>query len=108
MGAGAEVPSGGSFPTSAELEVAGSPVPSKAVQYLSVEGRQAILIETTYQQMPIWVLVVHDVDGVDVTLTATDTLAVTDIQAAGGLVSYFESIKVFGANRADWTTDVVG
>ena len=52
---------------------------------------------------------VFNVDGLDVDIDVQGDRGIADITAAGGIVAYFQhEITLFGTNRANWTTDVVG
>lgn len=102
------VPAAG-FPTKLQLQVGLKPTPSKDIKYLTVDGHQAVTVTTaTDDDEALERLIVHDVDGVDFTLSAFGTKAIADINAAGGLVGYYHSMEVLGADRANWTTDVIG
>ncbi|HTJ66536.1 MAG TPA: hypothetical protein VL551_03300 [Actinospica sp.] len=101
-------PSGSTFPTSEELEVNGKQVPAGDIQHVTVEGRQAVVINTTADKAPVQELIVHDIDGADFTLTAVNPQAMAFLDSAGGIIDYYKSIEVLGADPNAWTTDVIG
>ena len=57
---------------------------------------------------PMEFLLVHDLDGVDFTLSAYNTTALAAVNAEGGMLGYYHAMRVLGADPGDWTTDVVG
>lgn len=97
-----------SFPTTVETQFGPENSPATDVEHLTVDGHEALLIKTTVDGEPDQRLVVHDVDGVDFTLTAYNTVAIADVDQAGGILAYYASMKVLGAEPANWTTDVIG
>jgi hypothetical protein len=101
-------PSSSTFPTAGEVNVGGEPAPASDVQHITVDGRQAVLIDDSRGQVHVEQLIVHDVDGADFRLTAVNQQAIADVDAAGGIVDYYRSMDVLGADRSDWTTDVIG
>ncbi|MBR7836499.1 hypothetical protein KDL01_24690 [Actinospica durhamensis] len=97
-----------SFPSAGATRFGTEYAPAKDVEHLTVDGHQALLIKTTVDGEPDQRLVVHDLDGVDFTLTAYNTGAIADVDQAGGILAYYASMKVLGADPAHWTTDVIG
>lgn len=96
------------FPTASELKIGGATVPAQGVQHLTLDGHQALLLTSTYNGEPNQALVVHDIGGGDFTLTAFNSLAIQQLDAAGGIVAYYHSMQVLGMNPSNWTTDFVG
>lgn len=101
-------PSTSTFPAPGELTAGGDPVSAADVRHLTVDGHQAVLIDVTDNGGSIQVLIVHDVAGVDFTLTVASTKPIAEVDAVGGIVAYYKSIEVLGANPKNWTTDVIG
>lgn len=100
-------PSVSAFPSSGESEIGGTPEPAKDIRHLSIDGHQAIELNDASDGAN-QALVVHDVDGLDFKLTAYGANAIRDLDRMGGIVAYYHSIQIFGANPQDWTTDVLG
>jgi hypothetical protein len=101
-------PSTSTFPTAAELKIGGNAVPAQGVKHITVDGHEALVLTATSDGEPDQALVVHDVGGGDFTLTAFNSLAIHELDAAGGIVAYYKSMQVLGMDRSDWTTDVIG
>lgn len=69
------------------------------VMALTVDGHPAELTATG--------LVVYDVDGLTVSISATRT-ALESVKAIGGYSAFFDRLTLLGTNQANWTTQVVG
>lgn len=80
-------------------------IPDPAKQRITVGGHQATLWTTATTTE----LTVFDVDGLVVEIDAQGDKALADINAAGGIVAYYQNvITLFGPNPTNWTTAVVG
>ena len=50
----------------------------------------------------------HGVGGLDVTVEMVGLAAFTLAGSVGGVVGYYHTITVFGADRTAWTTHMLG
>lgn len=96
------------FPSSGQLTAVGQQVPASGVQHVTVNGHEAVLLHDTYKGMPVEVLWVHDMAGVDLNIFALGSSAVAWLDANGGILAYAKTVQVFGADPTRWTTDVIG
>ena len=52
---------------------------------------------------------VFDVNGLDVEIAVSGDTGLADVNAAGGIIAYYQHVlTLFGGDQANWTTDVVG
>lgn len=92
------------FPTAFETQLDGRHPSAAQTKSLTVGGHTARTVTLDGYEA----LVVHDVNGFDVTIAAAGTPALAAIAADGGLVGYFGKITFYSVDPTTWTYDVIG
>lgn len=92
------------FPTGFETQLGGQRPSAAQTKTLTVNGHTARTVSLGGYEA----LIVHDVNGFDVRIAAAGASALAAVNAAGGLVGYFDKITFYGTDPDGWTYDVIG
>lgn len=97
-------PAAADFTTATELKKVVITAPPARTRTLTVDGHPAIIFTDSDHTA----LVVHDVGGFDVVVEAIDPAGLALAGTADSIVDYYHTITFFSADRATWTTHVLG
>lgn len=86
------------------VEVDTGQKPGGATKPTTVDGHPAILSDTSDSVE----FSIYGLDGLNISIFAQGATAMSDINAAGGVVPFLKTITLLGPNPANWTTAVVG
>ena len=97
-------PESATFPTATEKQAIVLSTPPSHTQNLTVDGHQAEILTDGNDTA----LIVHDVKGLDVVVEAIGAAGFSLVNSVGSIVDYYHTITFLGADRANWTTHVIG